>query len=209
MKINISDKHFLEIISQGYSLDIVFLLKLIEEGNDVEVLYRENEKIALMGQTMLRKGLVSTEGKITLVGQELINFINSRKRGNITKVKIANSGFENWWKAYPGTNVFEYKGRKFRGDRTLRVKKNECQAKYEKIILEGEYSDEDMLQSLEYEITMKKESSIKTNANKLTYMQNSLTYLNQRTFEPFIELIKEGNAIIPQESHTINGGTDI
>jgi len=27
-------------------------------------------------------------------------------------------------------------------------------------------------------------------------MQNSLTYLNQRSFEPFIELIKEGKKVI-------------
>jgi hypothetical protein len=32
-------------------------------------------------------------------------------------------------------------------------------------------------------------------------MQNSLTYLNQRSFEPFIELIKEGQKIVeaPQQ----------
>ena len=38
-------------------------------------------------------------------------------------------------------------------------------------------------------------------------MQNSLTYLNQRTFEPFIELIKEGHKIV--EAPQVAGGTDI
>jgi hypothetical protein len=38
-------------------------------------------------------------------------------------------------------------------------------------------------------------------------MQNSLTYLNQRTFEPFIELIKEGKTVV--EEPIIRGGTDI
>jgi len=38
-------------------------------------------------------------------------------------------------------------------------------------------------------------------------MQNSLTYLNQRTFEPFIELIREGKKIV--EEPIIRGGTDI
>jgi hypothetical protein len=38
-------------------------------------------------------------------------------------------------------------------------------------------------------------------------MQNSLTYLNQRSFEPFIELIREGKTI--EEKPIIKGGTDI
>jgi hypothetical protein len=36
-------------------------------------------------------------------------------------------------------------------------------------------------------------------------MQNSLTYLNQRSFEPFIELIKEGHKI----EETKSNSTDI
>ena len=52
-----------------------------------------------------------------------------------------------------------------------------------------------------------KENSVKTKTNRLTFMQNSLTYLNQRSFEPFIELIREGNAvkIAPEQFK----GTDI
>jgi len=38
-------------------------------------------------------------------------------------------------------------------------------------------------------------------------MQNSLTYLNQRSFEPFIELVKEGKKVI--EEPIVKGGTDI
>jgi len=50
-------------------------------------------------------------------------------------------------------------------------------------------------------VLQKKENSVKTDANKLSFMQNSLTYLNQRTFDPFIELIKEGHKIVetPQQ----------
>jgi len=52
----------------------------------------------------------------------------------------------------------------------------------------------------------KKEASIKENTNKLKYMQNSLTYLNQRSYEPFIELLEQG--INTEQSKPI-GGTDI
>jgi hypothetical protein len=72
---------------------------------------------------------------------------------------------------------------------------------------EGEYTLEELVEALRFDVLQKKENSVKTNTNKLTYMQNSLTYLNQRSFEPFIELIKEGVKI--QESETPVGGTDI
>jgi hypothetical protein len=206
MKLNISDKHFLEIIEKGYSLDIVFLLKLIEEGNDINSLYIQNEKIALMGQTLLRKGLVGEDGRITLTGQSLIDFINSSKRGSITKKKIEDENFLEWWKTFPATNIFSYKGKKFAGDRTLRVKQLECMVKYEKILLEGDYSPTDLLNALKYEIIMKKESSIKANTNKLTNMHNSLTYLNQRDFDGFIELLNSGEQI-PEHSESINNGS--
>jgi hypothetical protein len=38
-------------------------------------------------------------------------------------------------------------------------------------------------------------------------MQNSLTYLNQRSFEPFIDLLKEGYVV--EDKAPTNGGTDI
>lgn len=64
-----------------------------------------------------------------------------------------------------------------------------------------------MISALEYEVLQKKENSIKTKTNKLSFMQNSLTYLNQCTFEPFIELVREGHKVI--ETTTVSGGTDI
>jgi hypothetical protein len=56
-------------------------------------------------------------------------------------------------------------------------------------------------------VLQKKENSVKQRSNKLTYLQNSATYLNQRSFEPFIELIKEGVKV--EEAHKPIGGTDI
>jgi hypothetical protein len=60
--------------------------------------------------------------------------------------------------------------------------------------------------ALNFEVLQKKNNSLKDKENKITFMQNSLTYLNQRTFEPFIELIRSGINISEQTS---TGGTDI
>jgi hypothetical protein len=115
--------------------------------------------------------------------------------------------FEQWWKAYPGTDTFTHKGEIFTGTRGLRVNKEECKIKFDKILGEGEYTANDMLEALQFDVLQKKENSVKAKANKLTYMQNSFSYLNQRSFEPFIELIKEGAKI--EESTKPVGGVDI
>ena len=79
--------------------------------------------------------------------------------------------------------------------------------KFDKILIEGEYSVQELINALEYDVLMKKENSVKTGNNKLSYMQNSLTYLNQRSFESFIELIREGKA--EKEEKQIGGAIDI
>jgi capsule polysaccharide export protein KpsE/RkpR len=88
----------------------------------------------------------------------------------------------------------------------MRVKKDDCKLKFKKILDEGEYTIDELVAALEYEVLQKKENSVKAGENKLKYMQNSLTYLNQRTFEPYIELIKEGN-IVPTEEHGAPSGS--
>ena len=88
----------------------------------------------------------------------------------------------------------------FTGDRSLRINKDDCRIKFDKIILEGEYTAEELLGALKLHIRKIKEESLKTNVNKLTYLHNSLTYLNQKDFDPFIELIKQGDNIINLES---------
>ena len=44
--------------------------------------------------------------------------------------------------------------------------------------------------------------SVKSGQNRITYMQNSLTYLNQRTYEAFMEIMEE-------EESEPTGSTDI
>jgi len=191
----------------GYNLDYVFLLMLIESGQDIKDLC-ESPRMRALYQGLYRKGLITEEGKITVTGKELLSYTNE---GIVVDKKVkkakATLDFEAWWKAYPGTDTFVHKGNNFTGSRSLRTKKDECKLKFDKILEEGEYTVEEMIAALQYEVLQKKENSVKQKANKLTFMQNSLTYLNQCTFEPFIELVREGNNIV--EAPQISGGTDI
>ena len=105
---------------------------------------------------------------------------------------IRDSPFTKWWNTYPATNTFEYRGRKFKGTRALRVKKDDCKVKINKILNSGEYTIEELIEALKLEVYQKCENSFKTNQNKMDYMQNSLTYLTQATYDPFVELVRKG-----------------
>ena len=207
IKLNITLSHFEEIIKQSYSLDHVFLLKLIEEEADISDLCNDSAKVCALLQSLVRKGLITEEHKITLQGKEILKFVETETEAKLVKKKAPASDFEEWWKAFPGTDTFTHKGVKFAGSRSLRRDKDNCKLKFDKILLEGEYTATQLIEALNYDVLQKKENSVKQKANKLTFLQNSLTYLNQRSYEPFIELIKEGTKI--DEATKPVGGTDI
>jgi hypothetical protein len=209
MNLQLTSSHFEKIIKGGYSLDIVFLLKLAEEGYDIQGLCSKSEKLGVIYSTIARKGLITEDDKITLSGKAVLDFLNEENTEGVDlrKKKDITDDFEKWWKAYPGTDTFTHAGRKFTGSRGLRVKKDECKEKLYKILDEGEYTVDELIKALEFEVMQKMNNSLKTGVNKMTFMQNSLTYLNQRTFEPFIELIREGQK---EEIVTpVSGSTDI
>jgi hypothetical protein len=208
MNLELTFSHFEEILKKGYNLDVVFLLKFVEEqGCDIKELSYENPKLSVLYQTLIRKGLISDECLLTLDGKALVDFLSSPIDSKIEKRKPVEDHFNNWWKVYPGTDTFSYKGKSFTGTRSIRVKKDDCKLKFNKILGEGEYTADELVKALEFEVMQKKENSLKTGVNKMTFMQNSLTYLNQRTFEPYIELIKEGQKV--EEVRETFKGTDI
>lgn len=205
---NLTAYHFRELITKSYSLDYIFLMKLINDGKDVTELSKTSMKIENMLQTMFRKDLITEDwSEVTIVGKELLQFIDTKSPEKIIKKRSIDTDFERWWNAYPGTDTFTYKDRTFQGSRSLRVNKDKCHSAFDKILLEGKYSVDDLVNALEYDVLQKAENSYRLGQNKLTYMQNSLTYLNQRSFEPFIELIRT-EASKPTTPKKYNG-TDI
>jgi hypothetical protein len=169
---------------------------LIKSNIDVKEMCEGSERITTLHSSLIRKGLLSEDGeKITIQGNELIDFINSPVEQRLKRKKVESSDFDRWWKTFPGTDTFEYKGKKFVGSRSLRQNKDECRIKFEKIISEGEYTADVLIKALELDIEQKVRASLKTGTNKISYMQNSLTYLTQRSFEPFIELVREGMVV--------------
>lgn len=208
MNIKVTPYHFEQLVKDGYTLDMIFLLKLIEEEFDITTLCEGDKKTEVLFQTLRRKGLISDKQRLTLLGKNLLEFMNTRaKTTKIVKKTETFAEFERWWAAYPGTDIFVHKGKSFTGGRTLRVHKDDCQVKLNTILAEGEYTIDQLVAALEYEVKQKKENSFKTGTNRLTYMQSSNTYLTQRSFQNYIELINQGVEI--QETPPPVTGTDI
>ena len=207
MNLTLTFSHFKELMKAGYSLDMLCFIRLIEEGNDPDDMCADDAKMKMLYQTVRRKGLLSETNKVTIVGKQVLSFLDEKVEVKIPKKKKTDTAFDTWWNTYPGTDTFTYKGESFTGTRGMRVKKEDCKIKFNNILQEGEYTAGELIAALQYEILQKKENSIKTKVNRLTFMQNSLTYLNQRSFEPFIELIREGKTI--KESPEPVKGMDI
>jgi hypothetical protein len=205
MNIKVTPYHFEQLLKDGFTLDMIFLLKLIDEEFDIKTLAEGGAKTDMLCQTLRRKGLVSEQFKITVLGRNLLEFMNSRaKTSKIVKKTQTFAEFEKWWAAFPGTDIFTHKGKSFSGGRTLRVYKDDCQVKLDAILAEGEYTVDQLIAALEYEVLQKKENSFKTGTNRLSYMQGSLTYLNQRSFQNYIELINQG-VVIKEADEPIKG----
>ena len=201
---NISFQQFKELHIKGYTLDMVFLLEQIRNEIDINT---DSARINSILSSIERKGLITAEYKITLEGEQLLNFVSiSDGTLKLIKKKIENE-FDRFWKIFPSTDTFEYKGVKFEGSRALKTNKDECKLKLKAILNEGEYSIDKIVAAVEYDVLAKKEASIKTRTNKLSYIQNSLTYLRQRSYEPFIELLSQGATI--KQSPEINLTIDI
>jgi len=193
MKFKISQTHFEQLIKQSYSLDQIYILKLVEANVDIQPMIEGSMKIAGLYQSLVRKGLISNVTlSITQTGRELLTYADSETKEPIKRPRQKSSDFDNWWNVFPLTDNFEYKGRKFTGSRGLRRSREDCRIKFNKILTEGDYTAQQITDATSLDIFLKKEASVKTGDNKLTFLQNSLTYLTQRSYEPFIEMIQTG-----------------
>ena len=205
---NITTHQFTELIKKGWSLDVVYILFLIEQGVDVSDMAEGSVKIATLIDTCYRKGLLTHGEQLTLEGKGLITFLqNTDVKLIYKKRKPPEDDFKKFWDAFPSTDTFTYNGVKFEGTRALKTNKEECKIKFNAIINEGGYSVNDIVGAVEYDVLQKKKNSFNTKQNKLTFIQNSLTYLRQRSFEPFIELMKQEQKEQPIKD--IYGGVNI
>lgn len=109
----------------------------------------------------------------------------------ISKDEI-NEAFDKWWGTrgtegiYPSTDFFIHEGKQFLGVQKKNIKKEDCKSEFRKIVLSGEYTSEEIIQGTSKHIETAKKDSIKKKTNQITFIGNSLRYLKERMFAPFV-----------------------
>jgi hypothetical protein len=208
---NLTIQRFHDILAAQIDLTALYVLQCVYYNHDILKMV-PLAKVKGWYQTLQRRGYIGPEGHITETGKQLLDIIgtdNSIKQ-ELTKIEAKQEdGFEKWWSHFPPNDIFEYKGKKFSGQRVLRSDKPKCRVYFDRIINEGEYTIDDMIRALDYEVALKKEASIKEGDNKMRYLSASTAYLNQRKFEGFIEISKTATITSISNSSTQYGGFDI
>lgn len=199
-------QHFQELIRKGYSLDHIYLLSLIHNEEDISSLL-EDPKMEYLHQTIIRKGLLSEVGIVTIKGKELLDFIENEQSISLPKkeIKLKKLEFDEWWKIFPSNNKFSHKGKSFAATRALKVKQEDCKKQFNKLVNDQEFTAREIIEATKIDVLLKKEESVKRGENKLTYLQNSYTYLKQKSFQGFIELIDN----LEEDKAIFDNGTDI
>lgn len=168
-------------------------------------------KVDSWKQGLLRKNWLDANENPTEYGKSLYDAIKSEivaeNPKEIIKEKKAKreSDFAVWWACFPSTDLFDYNGKKFTGSRTLRVKKEECEQLFNKLVMSNEYTAENIINATKFDVENKKRESYKQGKNVLSFLQNSATYLRQQSFDGYvgmkIEEIRKTN--IPENSSNI------
>ena len=58
---------------------------MIYEQVDISLFIKESPKIAVLYSTLIRKGLITEEEKITTMGKELLDFMETKESRRISK----------------------------------------------------------------------------------------------------------------------------
>ena len=187
---------FEELIKRSYSLDHIYLLQLIEQQFDISPLSEGSMKIAALVSSLIRKGLITNNNEITVLGQELLIFVGDNKGKKLPKIKLTSEEFDEWWEAFPSSNKFTYKGASFPATRAFKFKKDDCKLLFIKYINEKKYTASEIIEATKYDVQLRKENSVSKKENQLTYLRNTYTYIKDADFQGYVDLIKEGVEII-------------
>lgn len=201
---NINNNKFEQLIKKSYTLDQIYMLSLIKDEYDVISMCEKSVKIHAIYNALIRKGLITRSDDVTLIGEELLNFINSNEK-DVTLIKKVNKvgDFDLWWSVFPANNKFSYKGQDFTATRAFKTKKEECKTLFNAIVNSKEYTAKEIIEATKYDVFLKKEDSVKNRENRLKFLQNTHTYLNQKTFQGFVGLTIEDAPTISKRNFDI------
>lgn len=194
-----------KILSSQLDINLIFLFEMLHNGYEPEDM--DNIKVKGWVQTLIKKGWINEALCITNFGAEMYNnlFIEDSTPTTVIKKKrvINKTKFDEWWNIFPATDKFEFKGKMFSGTRALRLNKDECKLLFTKWVSNGDYTPDQIIQGTLTDIETRKNASLREGKNKLSFIQNSATYLRQAAFDGFIgETVEEEKPV--QSDNTID-----
>lgn len=168
------------------------------------------------------KIIISVKGKNLLDSLNIINEDKPGTGGDSFKVTLNKNWvgkatptvgqcFEEWWKAFPTSPAWISDDKKvqFIGSRSLKnLTKAKAKERYLKLLNQG-LLHEDLLGSLKYEINLKKQDSIKKNANQMEYFKGMESYFNQERYLLYIDSYKSNPQYVNQINAKKSNVTDI
>jgi hypothetical protein len=168
------------------TLSDLWLLELAKEGTNISsFLSSAREKAVYNG--MVRKMLITDDGRITKLGEEYLDILNTPVQEEVKAEVRQDSGFDVWWETYPSTDYFEYKGRTFQGTQKKHLKKGECKTLFDRMVSLKLFTETQIIGATQFHIEMAKQMSLKRGINQLSFIPNSERYLREKVFEPFIK----------------------
>jgi hypothetical protein len=192
---NLTPLQFQQILSSHLDLNTVYLLWCLDKGiaTDEEV---TSQKAKGYLQTLSRKGFIAESGTITVLGKEYLQSLTTQTSDLKAVIKTmhtkATESFDTWWSIFPGTDKFKVGSKVFEGSRGLRQKKDDCRELFKTLVNKGEYTAEEIIEATKLDIETRKKNSVKKSENTLKYLQNSYTYLNQRSFDGYVDDVRAG-----------------
>lgn len=169
-----------------YSSDMLNTYVILESKRFIKIITDENDRLTFH----LRE-----EGNILIEG--FLNQTITHNKPVITEKKDNNKLFEEFWSTFPTSDEHSI----YKRTRFLKAGKDNCKRKYIEYLKQG-VNHEDIIKALKYEIKVRKDNN--NGQNKMTYMKNSLTWLNQREFEIILETIDEDRVDNSSEDWTSN-----
>ena len=196
-----------EVLKLGLDLNHIYLLERFERGQTIQL----EEKTAGWVQGLVRKGYLLRDFKVTAFGTKLLDKLRKNMDSVFLDIKIAQNevldDFEKWWKAFPGTDTVVVNGTTlFKGSRGMRVNKPKCKIEFDRIIREGEFTAQELIDAVTLEVQQRVAESAKKRENTLKYMHNSLTYLHKADYDGFVEMSKLLKKS-PKETNSVPAGT--
>lgn len=128
---------------------------------------------------LIQRGYLDIHQKITPEGIAFYNELINLNKSNL------DIEFEEFWNAYPADDRWaNYLP-------TRRIRTNKLKARLLYNTVRKEYNNSKLIEGLTNEVNIRKKTSI--SQNNMTYMQNICTWLNNKTFESFIDKKVEDN----------------